>query len=124
MSFTTDGGVNWTTDARPPTNTISARHLGHALSVPHCSDYSYASIVSAQCHNSWGYGNSDSLVVAWSRTTTPDVWEDRNVVNDYKATGQHHHCGDMIDGTGGHAVAYAATVRERFGSTAGSTTQR
>jgi len=106
VSRSIDGGVNWTTAPWPPTNTIIRDTWDMRYPFLRYSyDYSHASIVSANA-TILGYGNSDSLVVAWSRTTTPDVWEDRNVVNDYKATGQHHHCGDMIDGTGGHTVAY------------------
>lgn len=104
-SYSSDGGVNWTTDPWPITNTSRDTWDMRYPFLRYSYDYSFANIVSANA-TILGCGHPDSLVVAWSRNTTPAEWDDRNVVNDYSATGQHHHCGDMIDGTGGHAVAY------------------
>ena|GEM_PF-687101 len=105
-SYSTDGGVNWSTTWWP-VNGSGARDTWD-MRFPflrYSYDYPSAAIVAANA-TFLGTGNSDSLVVAWSRTTTPAEWSDRSIVNDYKATGQHHHCSDMAIGAGGFIVAY------------------
>lgn len=107
-SYSTDGGVNWTTTWWPVIG--SGGRDTWDMRFPflrYAYDYTSAAIVAANA-TILGCGDSDSLVVAWSRNTTPDAWSDRRVVNDYKATGQHHHCSDMWIGAGGFIVAYRA----------------
>jgi len=82
-AYTQDGGANWSVAPWPPTNTS---HTTWDMKHPYLR-YSYGSTLLRAVATVPETGD-DSLVYAFSRSATPDTWEDRGVYNDYSITGE------------------------------------
>jgi hypothetical protein len=82
-AYTDDGGLSWNFAPWPPTNST---HSTWDMKHPYCRMSYGSSIVRAIA--TVPESGPDSLVYAFSRETSPTVWEDRGVHNDYGITGE------------------------------------
>lgn len=81
--WTEDGGNSWSYGAWPPTNSA---HSTWDMKHPYCR-VSYGSTL-LRAVATVPESGPDSLVYAFSRTSSPTVWENRGVHNNHSATGE------------------------------------
>ncbi len=107
VSHTTNGGTSWAAGAPwPVTNYV---HSTWDMKYPYVRVSYNSTLLRALA--TIPEAGPDSLVYAFSRTTSPTVWEDRGVHNDYSITGEY---GGRIDYSSDCSGGYL--VYREFGS--------
>ncbi|MDD5572936.1 MAG: hypothetical protein PHQ71_04100 [Candidatus Hydrothermia bacterium] len=98
--YTVDGGVSWIYGVWPPMNYAygNVRYPRVATSI----DYPYDLCAALGT----SLGSYDSVVTAWAYASDPTSWHNRQVVNDYDATGSFPNSIDLNYARGGSTVLY------------------
>ena len=103
VSYSSNGGETWETDPWPPTNEAPRTEWNlrwPMLRYPY--DYTVPLCVATSTHG----GVYDSIITAYSRPSTPDVWEDRAVINEHDGTRAFGSAIDCQNHTSGSMIIY------------------
>jgi hypothetical protein len=102
-SWTLNGGVSWDAGAWPVTNQTHSTWLARFPRIRRSYDSNlFRAIVSMpETTTSW-----DTIVYAYAYASDPATWDDRNVLNDYRNTGEVSHDVGYSNLTSGGFITY------------------
>lgn len=106
-AYSQDGGASWTFSWWPPMGT--GPRTDWNMNLP-CIRYAYDYLADLCAATAVFYGESplipDSVISSWSFVSSPDVWHDRMIINDWDATSEFGPRIDLSSGMGGMGIVY------------------